>query len=327
MKPHRVVILATAQVVPFDLTAPLQIFRHVPGNRYATTICGSAKGIVYDNHGLRMVVEHGLEAFEAADTILIPGSLDWNAEVDAATVAALRDAHACGVRLASICTGAFILARTGLLDGRRATTHWACAHKLAELHPTISVDPQVLYVDEGSLLTSAGVTAGIDMCLHMIRRDFGQSAANHAARMLVASAHRSGCQAQFIDRPMPPDRSRRLDRTRQWILENLDRDWRVSEMAGHAGLAVRSFARRFESETGVTPLQWIIEQRVKHAQTLLESTSLPVEIIAGRCGFGSVLSLRQHFKRVTQLTPAAYRKAFAAQNAGVPADISPIRAF
>ncbi|UGQ47952.1 GlxA family transcriptional regulator [Massilia endophytica] len=311
MKPHRVVVLVTPQVVPFDLATPLLVFQLVPDERYVVTTCAVEKGASFAIGGMYSQVLRGLEAFEDADTIVIPGVFDWHADVDATIKTSLRAAYSRKVRIASICTGAFTLAHAGLLNQRRATTHWAAAQELADMFPEIEVDPTVLYVDGGQILTSAGVTAGIDMCLHIVRSDVGQHVANQVARLMVASPHRSGGQAQFIERPIPPGRSRHLDRTRDWILANLDKDLRVADMAEHAGLALRSFARRFESETGVSPIQWIIEQRIKLAQTLLETTTLPVEIIANRCGFPTAPALRQHFKRITKVTPTAYRRTFS----------------
>ncbi|MGB2710263.1 MAG: helix-turn-helix domain-containing protein, partial [Conexibacter sp.] len=224
---------------------------------------------------------------------------------------ALCAAYARGARIASICTGAFALAEAGLLDGRRATTHWRAAKLLAERYPQVDVDPDVLYVDEGRILTSAGIAAGIDLCLHLVRRDHGADAANAVARHTIVPPHRSGGQAQFIERPVPPSDGEGLEATRAWALERLEQPLTVAALARHAHCSERTLARRFRAETGTTPLRWLHAQRIEHAQRLLESTDLPVELVAQRCGFGSGAVLRQHFRRSTAATPTAYRRTFA----------------
>jgi transcriptional regulator GlxA family with amidase domain len=310
MPPHRVAILAIPHVIPFNVITPIQVFEHVPDQRYRTFVCSFSKGLIYNRSGLRIMADYGVEALSYADTILVPGFDTCHQPVPERVLAALRTAHVRGTRLASICTGAFVLAQAGLLDRQTATTHWAQADELARNYPQIAVDPRVLYTDNGNIITAAGYTSGVDMCLHIIRKDHGQRIANLVAKTLVASPHRNGGQAQFIDRPVPPERSRRLDRTLQWMLDNLGDNISVTDMARHAGLAARSFARRFEAEIGESPLQWLIEQRVRHAQLLLETTSLPIDTIAGRCGFGTAMSLRLHFKRIAMVTPTDYRKTF-----------------
>jgi transcriptional regulator GlxA family with amidase domain len=214
--------------------------------------------------------------------------------------------------MVTICTGAFVLAAAGLLDGRRATTHWYYAARLAERHPAITVEPDVLFVDEGEVMTSAGVAAGIDLCLHIVRCDHGADVANAAARRIVVAPHRSGGQAQFIDRPVAGPAGTTLAATRAWMLERLPDALTVADMAAHAGYSERTFARRFRAETGTTPLQWLLSQRVLEARRLLEECDLPVEAIAWRCGFGTAASLRDHFRRATATTPTAYRRAFVA---------------
>jgi AraC family transcriptional regulator, transcriptional activator FtrA len=240
----------------------------------------------------------------------VPGIGDGAWPLPPEPLAALRAAAARGTRVASICTGAFVLAAAGLLDGRRATTHWRYAQRPARASPAVTVDPGVLYVDEGDVLSSAGVAAGVDLCLHMVRRDFGAEASNAVARRMVVAAHRDGGQAQFVERPLPVAAGDGLASTRAWMEERLAEPLSVEAMARHAGYSPRSFARRFRAETGTTPLQWLIGRRVAEAQRLLEGTHLSIEEIAGRAGFGTAVALRQHFARLLATSPTAYRRAF-----------------
>ena len=212
--------------------------------------------------------------------------------------------------MVSICTGAFALAAAGLLDGRRATTHWRYAARLAAMFPAVTVDPDVLFVDEGDVLTSAGVAAGIDLCLHIVRADFGAEVANAIARRIVVAPHRDGGQRQFIQRPLPADGGQGLGETREWMLQRLQAPLTVDAMARHARYSPRTFARRFQAETGTTPMQWLIRQRVVEAQRLLEHTSLGVDAVAARSGLGTAAALRKHFARCVGTSPSAYRRAF-----------------
>lgn len=307
-----VAVLALPDVVLFDFAIPWQVLhRH---DRVEP--CALVSGPVPTTSGVPLVVEHGLEALAQADTIVVPGFAPAAWPPPREVLDALRGAHARGARVASICTGAFALAEAGLLDGRRATTHWRYAAQLAERYPDVEVDPNVLYVDDGDVLTSAGVASGIDLCLHLLRRDHGAAAANAAARQLVVPAHRSGGQAQFIERPVPANAGGGLEATRAWALERLDHPLTVTQLARHAHCSERTFARRFRAETGTTPLRWLLEQRIDHARRLLEASDLPVEHVAQRCGFGSGAVLRQHFQRATSTTPTAYRRAFATRRGG-----------
>jgi len=306
---HRVVALVVTQVVAFDLAIPAQVFGHEP-DRYDWAVCAPAAGPVATETGFDVVVPHGLEALERADTVVVPGIGDRAWPLPPEPLAALRAAAQRGARVASICTGAFVLAAAGLLDGRRATTHWRYAGLLARAFPAVTVDPDVLYVDEGDVLTSAGVAAGIDLCLHIVRRDFGAAAANAVARRIVVAAHREGGQAQFVERPLPATAGEGLATTRAWMEERLAAPLSVASMAGHAGYSPRSFARRFRAETGTTPLQWLIARRVTEAQRLLELSDLSVEEVATRAGFGTPVALRQHFARALSTSPTAYRRAF-----------------
>jgi AraC family transcriptional activator FtrA len=306
---HRVAVLALADVVAFDLSTPAQVFGNEP-ERYAFTACGVRAGRVPTTTGFALDVPRGLDALADADTVLVPGLRPVQWPPPAAALEALRAAHARGARVASICTGAFVLAHAGLLDGRRATTHWAYAERLAERYPAVTVDPGVLYVDEGDVLTSAGVAAGIDLCLHLVRRDHGAEMANAVARRIVVAPHRDGGQAQFVEAPVPVVDEHGLEPTRAWATQRLREPLTVAAMARHAACSERTFARRFRAETGTTPLQWLLGQRVLHARRLLEATDLPVEHVADAAGFGTAASLRAHFRRATATTPLAYRRTF-----------------
>ena len=309
--PAKIVALVFDGVVAFDLATPAQVFGHpAERRRYAFSVCTPRPGPVATHTGFAIVAEHGLEALAAADTVVVPGHEEVEREWPEPALEALRAAHARGARVASVCTGAFVLAAAGLLDGRRATTHWYDAPRLAALHPRVDVDADVLYVDEGDVLTSAGVAAGIDLCLHMVRADHGAERANRVARRIVVAPHRSGGQAQFVERPLPAAPGDGLERTRAWALERLGEPLTVADMARHAVMSERSFARRFRAETGTTPVRWLIEQRVAHARRLLESTDLPVEAVAAESGFGTAAGLRDHFGRAVRTTPTAYRRAF-----------------
>jgi transcriptional regulator GlxA family with amidase domain len=306
--PHRIAVLALADVVAFDLATPFQLLQH----RYDVELCGIEPGEVPTTSGFCVVASHGLDQLAEADTAIVPGFDPRGAWPPPEPVLdALRAAHARGARIASICTGAFALGAAGLLDGRHATTHWRYAAQLAQLCPRAEIDPGVLYVDDGDLLTSAGVAAGIDLCLHLLRRDHGVEAANAAARQTVVAPHRSGGQAQFIERAVPPSDDGSLEATRAYALQHLDEPLTVAQLAQNAHTSERTFNRRFRQETGTTPLRWLHAQRVDHARRLLEASDLPVETVARRCGFGSAAILRQHFRRATATTPTAYRRTFA----------------
>jgi transcriptional regulator GlxA family with amidase domain len=308
---HRVVALALDQVVAFDLAIPAQVFGHRDERgRYDFAVCGERRGPVRTTTGFDVVATHGVGSLRRADTIVVPGIWDLDAEPPAAVIAALRAADSRGARLISICTGAFVLAAAGVLDGRRATTHWRDAAAFRARFPAIDLDPDVLYVDEGRILTSAGVAAGIDLCLHVVARDHGAAAAARIARRMVVAPHRGGGQAQFVERAVPPARGDGLAATRAWMLDRLARPLSVREMARHAARSERSFARHFRAETGTTPLRWLHEQRLLHARRLLEESDLAVEEVALRSGFGTATTLREHFGRAVRTTPTAYRRAF-----------------
>jgi transcriptional regulator GlxA family with amidase domain len=309
---HEVVVVASQGVVAFDLTTPLEIFR---GTRlangsapYRLRVCGGARTVQSADFEIRL--REGLEALDGADTILIPGIGDLDRPVPRELVQALRGAAARGARLASICSGAFVLAATGLLAGRRATTHWLAAAELARRYPSIEVDPNVLFVDEGNLLTSAGATAGIDLCLHLVRRDFGAAVAAQAARMSVVALEREGGQAQFMVHPAPPSDGGSLAPLLEWMDLNPRRDLSLAALARRAAMSSRTLSRRFREQTGMTPAQFVILMRVRRAQQLLETTGHAVERVAGLVGFASAATLRVQFHRIVGTSPLAYRRAF-----------------
>ena len=320
---HTVAVLALDQVIPFDLSAPIDTFgwARLPDGReaYETRVCSVAPEVRAAGGAFTVQAPYGLAALAEADTIVLPGVADPTVPLPPGVTEALREAAANGTRIASICVGAFVFAATGLLDGLRATTHWIAAAQLAELHPEISVDPNVLYVDNGQFLTSAGAAAAMDMCLHMIRKDHGSAVAAHAARMSVMPLEREGGQAQFILHDLPPAPSgATLEPVLSWLEDNCGRDVALEEIASRAGMSTRTLNRRFREQTGTTPLQWLHRARVRRAQHLLETTPYPVERIAAQAGFGSPTAFRERFRRVVGTSPRAYRKAFQASHDGHP---------
>jgi transcriptional regulator GlxA family with amidase domain len=317
-----VAVLALDRVVPFDLSTPIEVFTRLRlpdgGPAYRVLVCGATPTV--DAGAFTFQPPHGLDALADADTVILPGCADATAPVPDEVLDALRLAAARGARLASICSGAFVLAATGLLDGLRATTHWAAAGALAARHPAIDVDPDVLYVDNGRLLTSAGAAAGLDLCLHLIRQDHGSAVAADAARLAVMPLEREGGQAQFIVHEQPPTpRGSALEPVLRWMEDNCARDLALEDIAAHAGMSTRTLNRRFREQTGTTPLQWLHRTRIRRAQQLLEATDHPVDRIAARVGFGSPTAFRDRFKRVVGTSPHAYRSAFRGRAQSTPA--------
>jgi len=308
---HDVAVIAMHGVVPFDLAIPCEVFGRVrlaDGRApYRVKVCGEAPEVRAGVFGIR--APWGLDAVAGAATVVLPGVDDVVLPVPDAVVDAVRAAAANGARIASICSGTFALAATGLLDGRRATTHWLAAPLLARRYPAVEVDASVLFVDHGSIVTSAGSSAGLDMCLHLVRRDHGQAVAAEAARMAVAPLVREGGQAQFI-RHEPPRARDGLAPLLEWMAANAHRPLGLSEIARRAATSPRTLARRFRRETGTTPLQWLIGARVRRAQELLETSALSVERIAAEAGFDSPSSLREHFGRIVRVSPKEYRRGF-----------------
>jgi transcriptional regulator GlxA family with amidase domain len=311
---HIIGVLALNGVVPFDLSIPCEVFGRAQQADgaffYEIRVCGETPEVRARSFGLR--VPYGLDTLHFVDTLIIPGIDDPSVPVAASVLAAIRQAWATGARIASICSGAFVLAATGLLDGRRATTHWLGAGHLAKRYPAIDVDPNTLFVDEGRIITSAGASAGLDMCLHLVRRDLGQAAAAHAARLAVAPLDRDGGQAQFI-RHEPPGTNASLAPALEWMLENIGRPLSVAAMATQAGMSERTFARRFQEQTGTTPMQWFLTARIRRGQELLEGGRASVEEVALASGFASPVTFRSSFRKVTGVSPAIYRSRFNAE--------------
>ena len=319
---HTVVVVALPDTVPFDLSIPVGVFdcARFPSGApaYRVVVCGS-EPVVSAGH-FRIATDRRLDALDEADTIVIPGRSEIESETPAALVDALHTALAKGTRIASVCSGAFSLAAAGLLDGRRATTHWAAADSFRAAFPHVHLDTDVLYVDNGQILTSAGASAGLDLCLHMVARDYGAAVAADAARRSVAPLHRSGGQAQFITRnhvpARPIDQPQGLAAVLAWIEQEAHRELSLREIADYAAVSIRTLNRRFQAETGQTPMQWVTGVRVRHAQQLLESTDLGVESIGRRVGFTSPANFRDQFRRLTAVSPRSYRETFRDRLAG-----------
>ncbi|WP_394428416.1 GlxA family transcriptional regulator [Streptomyces sp. SGAir0957] len=313
---HIVAVLALDHVIPFDLSTPIEVFSRtrLPDGRpgYQVRVCAEREEVDAGTFTLR--AHRGLDGLKGADTIIVPGTSAPTAPLSPAVREALGDAAAHGTRIASICAGTFPLAATGLLDGLRATTHWIAADLLAATYPKVEVDADVLYVDNGQILTSAGAAAGLDLCLHMIRRDYGSAVAADAARLSVMPLEREGGQAQFIvhdHTPAPAPRGASFEPLLDWLRDHLDSDLTLADIAARAGVSTRTLMRRFREQTGTTPLQWLHRARIRQAQHLLETTGHPVERIAAQVGFGSPTAFRDRFKRTTGVSPQAYRRTFS----------------
>lgn len=313
-KPIRVAVFILPSVVPFDLAVPMQVFGYPRpdqgATRYRVTLCAPRVGRVRSSVGFDVHVTHGLHALRSAHTIVLPGIDDLDRPIPATVTRALQQAAARGARMVSICTGAFVLAEAGLLNGRRATTHWMDAPLMQARYPLVDVDPNVLYVDEGSILTSAGIACGIDLCLHVVRQDYGASVAAVVAKRMVVAPHRDGTQAQFVDRLVTDGDTGSLEPLCRWALARLALPLTVPKLAQQAGLAERTFTRRFRQEIGTSPLKWLLGERLLAARLLLETTSWPLARIARQCGFGSEVAMRQHFRERFHISPSAYRRGF-----------------
>lgn len=306
-----VVILAYDSLCTFEFGCAFEVFgqsRPEMGPSWYRCVTAAAEaGPIRCVGGLQLEPDGGLELLAEADTIVIPGWRGPDATAPEPLLEALRRASVSGIRIVSICGGAFVLAQAGLLAGRRATTHWHHLAKLAERYPDIIVEQHALYVEEGQILTSAGSAAGLDLCIHVVRRDFGAKAANSVARRLVIAAHRDGGQSQFIERSLPPPSSARLSSLLNTIRQRLGEQWTVERMAKEAHVSVRSIQRHIREATGMAPGQWLQRERIAHARDLLEETTLSVEEIAKHSGFGTATNFRQLFRAAVGLPPANYR--------------------
>ncbi|MBF9326651.1 MULTISPECIES: GlxA family transcriptional regulator [Mycobacteroides] len=315
-EPHSVLVLALPDTIGFDLATAVEVFRRVhlaDGTRpYRVRVCGTAPVVSAGPFGI--ATDLGLEALSNADTIVVPARNDVTAPTPDGVIEALQAAHARGARIASICAGAFTLAEAGILDGKRATTHWLAADLFRQMYPDVRLDADVLYVDEGQVLTSAGASAGLDLCLHMVTCDHGTAVAAEAARVAVAPLHRDGGQAQYVIRNRQRTEAG-LGEMLAWIEHNAHRELSLEDLAVQASTSVRSLNRRFRAETGQTPMQWLTGVRVRHAQQLLECSADSVEWIGREVGFGSPANFREQFRRLTGVSPLAYRNTFRARSA------------
>ena len=317
---HRVGVLALDGVIPFDLGIPARLFGAACDAEgqplYEVVTCALEAGPVKTTEDYSLYVEHGVEALADADTVIVPPAYPMVDEIAqgaalppalAAALAAVRPE----VRKVALCTGAYVFAAAGFLDGRMVTTHWKQADRMEEQFPALSVDPSVLFIDDGDILTSAGVAAAIDLCLHLIRTDHGSSVANAAARACVVPPSRDGGQAQYIERPVPTPAATGTGPARAWALERLHEPLTLQDLADQARMSIRTFTRQFRTETGQSPGQWLTSQRVDLARHLLEATDLPIDRVAERAGFGTATSMRQHLRASVGVSPQAYRRTFA----------------
>jgi AraC family transcriptional activator FtrA len=309
---HRVALVVLNGSTQFELGIAYEVFgidrSALTPEWYEFRLVAAEPGPIRTEGGFLLDTPYDLSSLDDVDTIVVPACDDGLGTPELR--AALCAAHARGARIASICTGALILAEAGLLEGRRATTHWAHTDWLVEHYPNVDVYPDVLYVEDGGILTSAGAAAGIDLCLHMVREDFGSEVANSVARRLVVPPHRDGGQAQFIDAPMPRCDGDGLAPLLDWAMGRLGEPLTLEDLARQAHVSTRTLVRRFQAALGTTPLQWLLMQRVRRAQNLLESSDEPVERVASMAGFGTAANLRQHFTRAVGVPPMSYRRTF-----------------
>ncbi|NKI70614.1 helix-turn-helix domain-containing protein [Collimonas pratensis] len=314
-KKHTVAVVVFEGISPFHLSVPCMVFGDdlarlgVP--RYRLLICGTPTGLVPTMSGFNIEVQHDLSALQEADTVIVPAWRDPDERPPELLLQALRSAHARGARIVGLCLGAFVLAEAGLLDGRAASTHWVWSEDFARKYPKVKLDQKVLYVDDGDILTSAGTAAAIDCCLHLLRRDHGADVANRIARRMVVAPHRHGGQAQYIEQPLPASGgSDALTVTLDWAIEHLEQPLCLDVLAERAAMSRRNFTRRFKLKTGTTVSQWLLNHRLASAQRLLETSDKAIDRIAELAGFGSTVSLRQHFSAAFAISPAAYRKQY-----------------
>jgi AraC family transcriptional regulator, transcriptional activator FtrA len=319
-RPHRVVVPITSNVPIFEVAVACEVFGRARQDFpvpwwYEVVLCAGQPGPVRTAEGLRLDDDRGLAELERADTVIVPACADLQGDPPPELLAGLRAAHARGARIASICTGAFTLAAAGLLDGRQATTHWMHGAELTQRWPSVRVDQNVLYTQDGQIFTSAGECAGLDLCLHLIRLDHGSRIANALARRMVLPPHRDGGQAQYIDSPISGGETTGLGAVLDWARLHLHEPLTVENLAAEAAMSERTFLRHFRAVTATTPLQWLLHERVARARELLETTDDTIDRIAERCGFGTAQTLRTHFTRINTVGPHRYRQAFRAVSA------------
>ena len=319
MKKHLVVVLAYDRLCTFEFGCAVELFAlerpELGVEWYQFAVCAIEPGPIRAAGGISISAPYDLTLLALADTIVIPGWRDATEAPPPALLQQLRDAHARGARLCSICSGVFVLAAAGLLDGQRATTHWRYADQLARRYPAIEVQPDDLYVDTGQIITSAGSAAGLDMLLHLVRRDYGAHVGNLVAQRLVVPPHREGGQAQYLPRPMAHDEKGRLTRLMDFIRSHPAERHSVASMASRAAMSARTLQRQFQDATGLGPVEWVTRERIAIVKDLLETSELPLAVLAAKAGFGSEESLRHHFRRLTLTTPAAYRRQFSEDSA------------
>ena len=319
-RPHRVAVLVLPTVIPLELGIVTEVFGRDP--HYDVTVCAQSRTSTVSGSGFTINASAGIQALDQAETVIVPGYEDVDVTVSTIALDALRAAHARRARLVSICTGAFALAATGLLDGRPATTHWRWSHELQTRYPRVNVISNRLFVADGDILTSAGVTTGIDLCLHIIRRDHGAAAANNRARALVAPPQRQGGQAQFVERLRPETSDDQLAALRDWMLKNLALPLDLDTLATHAHVSRRTLTRRFREETGLPPMAWLTDARIDRARELLETTTEPVENIGRLTGLGAPASVRAAFHRRLGISPQDYRSLFRHRTpTSIPGDL------
>ncbi|RDZ29420.1 helix-turn-helix domain-containing protein [Lysobacter silvisoli] len=314
MHPDTIAVVAFDRISPFHLSVPCIVFEDRGFGdqpRFELRVCAAEAGPLRTQAGFSIHAPYGLEGLDEAGVVIVPSWRDGDERPPEALLQALRAAHARGAAIVGLCLGAYVLAEAGLLDGRRATTHWHWSEHFAARYPNVQLQWDVLYVDDGELTTSAGTAAGIDCCLHLLRRRCGAELAAKVARRLVVAPHRQGGQAQYIDRPVPDSaQDQRLSGVLSWALAHLDRPHSLDALAERALMSRRSFTRRFRQTTGTTVAQWLLNQRLARAQRLLETTDRPIEAIAADTGFGSAVSLRQRFAAQLKTSPTAYRREF-----------------
>jgi transcriptional regulator GlxA family with amidase domain len=312
---HTIAIIAYEGVSPFHLSVPCIVFGDdllkLGAPRYRVFLCAEKSGLIPTMSGFDINVEHDFTALSSADTVIVPAWRDPSLRPSAELLDALRAAHERGCRIVGLCLGSFVLAEAGLLDGRKATTHWAWAEEFGQAFRNVKLDQNALYIEDGNVHTSAGTAAAIDCCLHLIRLDHGAEIANRIARRLVVAPHRHGGQAQYIEKPMPNSGgSDQMAATLAWALERLDEPHTLESLGAHACMSVRSFTRHFRKKTGTTVTQWLLNHRLQRAQRLLETGSCSIDVVAETAGFSSTVAFRQHFTQAFSIPPGAYRKQF-----------------